>query len=1125
MCTAGWGRAILIFALCVVTFAAGAQFVTPEDIAGVYKTMDGPNFVDNPRSTTNSEGFLTYVGAPRGNAFEPSPSTKSLGSPEATAKAFLMEHARAFGILNAKVDLVTDRVKQKDGRTYVRLNQYYDGLPVFGGQVTVQMNDSGGVECILSNIMRQAGRVYSGALSLSPSLTGNQARNRAVNLLRGEFAGVEFTATSPELKIFVPYIMGMSGAARLVWQLDVSNTTPGEPVRDRLLLDAHSGSTVIRYSLIHKAKNRQIYDANSTSNDPGTLARAEGDPPSAIADVNDAYEYYGDTYDFYFNEHGRDSINGNGLTMSATVRFCPSASLCPFRNAFWDPQGLRMYFGQGFAVDDVVAHELTHGVTQFESNLIYFMESGAINESFSDIWGEFVDLVNQKGNDNPNVRWLMGEEIPSIGAIRNMKNPPQFGDPDRYKGPGWITDPFFDNGGVHINSGVGNKLCYLLTDGDTFNGFIVNGMGISKVADLFYECQTNLLNASSNYPALGDALIQAASNLGMTDTEIENVYSALFATEIKKFEGKPLRHFRATGRSGESGLALTWANPTVEPFTGVDIVRRTDRFPTDVNDGTFVGSVTDGSQQFLDNPGVSTGANVYYGLFARTGSLPLNVPLFTRGTVGVDMDYLSEAFTNGTDLSFTQITFTPTGDALTSFLSDRPTDHANHRNYTATVSTGTKISPSFDGTLPVPKEDIILLPMADDGAINLTTQVPIPFFGEFLSQLTLSANGFISGALSSYSNDPVNVVPTFENHFETRRISFLFCDLDPRSGGEVWAREMDDRLVVTFENVPSFDQDALVPGQSYANTVQCELFYGGQIRMTYLGLTAKRAVVGLSDGRGVPFRAADLFAGDPNPQPEVTNLNALPPALPLEILPVPIQMAEIGDTVTFTVAALSSVGAPQFSMTGAPPGATLNANTGNFSWNTSGFAEGAYTFAICANAGGLQACQSVTLFLFTTIDLPVATNLKLTPASPRDGDDLQASYTYSHPSIPEGPTFLYWFQNNVYIPAFTNQLLVPKEATKVGDFWYFMVLPSTAPVSGAYLRGNLAQSPIRQIQPDLKVDMNGDGKVNSVDLQLVVGSILGTGHPDIDGDVNGDGLVDATDVQSTVNYILTNPRR
>ena len=113
----------------------------------------------------------------------------------------------------------------------------------------------------------------------------------------------------------------------------------------------------------------------------------------------------------------------------STVRLCPSPCECPFANAFWN--GTQMVYGEGFAAaDDVDAHELTHAVTEYSANLYYYMQSGALNESFSDIFGETVDLTNGGGTDTPAVRWLMGEDVP-FGAIRNMMNPTPFGDPGK----------------------------------------------------------------------------------------------------------------------------------------------------------------------------------------------------------------------------------------------------------------------------------------------------------------------------------------------------------------------------------------------------------------------------------------------------------------------------------------------------------------------------------------------------------------------------------------------------------------------------------------------------------------------------------------------------------------------
>jgi Zn-dependent metalloprotease len=262
------------------------------------------------------------------------------------------------------------------------------------------------------------------------------------------------------------------------------------------------------------------------------LARSEGDEdPTGIPDVDNAYDYAEDTYRFYSEKHSRDSIDDAGMELISTTRYCPyySCESQTYQNAFWN--GSQMVYGDGFAsADDVVGHELTHGVTDHESHLFYYMQSGAINEALSDIWGEFVDLENGEGNDDPSVRWLMGEDLP-IGAIRNMADPPAYGDPDRMGSPNYHCGAW-DNGGVHINSGVANKAAYLLTDGDFFNGYTITGLGIEKVAQLFYEAQTNLLTSGSDYQDLANALRQAAVNLGFSESDRQQVENAIDATEM-----------------------------------------------------------------------------------------------------------------------------------------------------------------------------------------------------------------------------------------------------------------------------------------------------------------------------------------------------------------------------------------------------------------------------------------------------------------------------------------------------------------------------------------------------------------------------------------------------------------
>ncbi len=1131
----GTGFFGLLTALVILCnpYIAHAQQADSHEIQRLIKTLQGPNITDSPRYATSEDGYVTFLAAPRGDSFRFETSAKTVPSPEAVAKGFLLEHDKAFGVLSPKVNFTTRRVTTGDSRTYVHLQQTYEGLPVFGSGVTVQVNSQKGIEYVLSDILRNAEALYSGQLSLIPGVSPQDAQTAGKSQLAAENPNLVFIATEPELVLFAPGVVGAVGSVKLAWTLDVASdySTEGVPVAERMLIEAQSGGVVFRYPLIHDAKIRRIYDASNVPGDyTGILKRQEnvlGPPngPTGIADVDNAFDFYGDTYDFYFNTNGRDSIDDAGLEMVALVRLCPSVFSCPYQNAFWDGYGLQMYFGAGYTVDDVIGHELTHGVTQFSSDLIYYSESGALNESFSDVWGEFIDLTNTGGNDDPSVRWFMGEDVPG-GAIRYMKNPPLFGDPDTYKGPYWYFGSW-DNQGVHINSGVSNKLCYLLTDGDIFNSYQVDGIGIDETAKLYYEVQTNLLNPSSNYPDFGRALLQAADNLGYSQLEVINVARALLATKILKPSGEVLRHFRAQGTSPSQKVALAWRNPDVlAPITGIDIVRRTDQFPADPSDGVLVASLTSGEEWISDGP-FAPGTELFYGMFPHPGSSPVNLPRFSRVFVGENIEYLTEGFSSGTDLSGKQITFVPHVNIETAKESGEPLAYVNYTSYAASIADGeAKVSPSFDGTLPVAKEDIFEIPLTDDGVVLLYPDAPIPLFGEFYSILKLSGNGFITGEAQEVYDDPLSAIASVRKHFEIPRISFLYSDLDPQSGGEVWARSLDDRVAITFENVPSYDM-SYEPGQRLVNTVQCELFYNGTFRFTYLDVTTQRAVVGLSEGLGTPLDVMDVINDDPEPaDAPLTDLTALPGSVPLELLPIPLQFVHIGDTAQFTAHALSLLGAVSYSLVDEPAGAAMNASTGAFSWDTTGEDPGVYSFLVCASAGGVDTCQMVNIYLSHEAILPTAEDVLVSPDEPRDNQALHASYTYMHPVLPEGPTVLQWFRDDALIPAYTNISLVPPGATLPGQKWYFTVMPATAQAgtdfygNPIYYRGAATQSNIVTVLPDLKVDANKDGHVNSVDLQIVVGSLLGIQPEPVDSDVNSDGSTDVSDVQIVVNTIL-----
>lgn len=775
-----------------------------------------------PRVSLSSDGYLTFLGAPPANAFS-NRGAKS-GDPEAAATAFLQRWRANFVNESKSVTFSTTQVKPGSSRSTVRFGQQYGGVSVYGAEIIVQVNASGGVEMVTSDILRDTRWLDEGKVGLTPTLSQDQGIEQAVAQVENAYPGVELTANTPELVIYAPEILDEKGPASLAWVIEVSSIEPGV-VKDRVFVDAHSGKVLLRYSLILHAKNRQIYDANNSSADPGSLARSEGGGPTGITDVDLAYDYFGDTYDFYFDEHGRDSIDNAGYTLSATVRYCPGS--CPFANAFWN--GTRMYFGAGFsAADDVVSHELTHGVTQNESNLEYLNQSGAINESFSDMWGEWVDLTNTGGTDTPEVRWLMGEDVPGFGAIRDMQDPTTFGDPDRMRSPLFYTGSG-DNGGVHINSGVGNKLAYLLTDGDTFNGRTITAMGISTTADLMYECQVNLLTSTSNYAGLYNALTQAAINLGLTQAERDNLEQACLAVEIKPLPNSPT-DFSAISSSANTDINLSWVNPSGGGFQNVVIRRGTTAFPTDATSGTLV---YQGTGTATVDAGLVQDTVYYYSIFGFYGGSSYSYPVHAQATAGQDPpDYFTEQFeATGNDMDNTQVTLTPNGGP-------------DFYRMCVTPALAFPTDPSTGSTITLGDDGSALLSLGGGATVKL--------YGQSYSSFYVNSNGNITFLLYDFSYDE-----TLSDHFDQPRISALFDDLNPSAGGTVRAQQFSDRAVVTFQNVPEY-------GVSNQNSFQIEMFFDGTITITFLGVAATDGIVGISEGNGLPsdFMESDMSNSD-----------------------------------------------------------------------------------------------------------------------------------------------------------------------------------------------------------------------------------------------------------------------
>jgi len=260
---------------------------------------------------------------------------------------------------------------------------------------------------------------------------------------------------------------------------------------------------------------RTIYDAGTKARLPGKLVRGEGDPASKDVAVNEAYDGLGATYDFYHAAYDRNSIDDKGLRLDASVHYRKR-----YDNAFWD--GTQMIFGDGdgvlferFTVSvDVIGHELTHGVTQYEADLAYEGQSGALNESFSDVFGS---LVKQHvlGQTAAQADWLIGAGLFAPGvkgvALRSMKAPGSaYDDPRLGKDPQPAHMKDYvegedDNGGVHVNSGIPNRAFYLAA-------VALGGRAWEGAGRAWYEALTGLLQSDAQFADAAAATTEAAGD-------------------------------------------------------------------------------------------------------------------------------------------------------------------------------------------------------------------------------------------------------------------------------------------------------------------------------------------------------------------------------------------------------------------------------------------------------------------------------------------------------------------------------------------------------------------------------------------------------------------------------------
>ncbi|MDY7991832.1 M4 family metallopeptidase [Paenibacillus polymyxa] len=370
-------------------------------------------------------------------------------------------------------------------------------------------------------------------LSLDKASTLKDSKIEAVETEKSSIAKIANLQPEVDPKADL-YFYPKGDDLQLVYVTEVNVLEPA-PLRTRYIIDANDGSIVFQYDIINEATGTgkgvlgdsksftttasgSSYQLKDTTRGNGivtyTASNRQSIPGTLLTDADnvwndpagvDAHAYAAKTYDYYKSKFGRNSIDGRGLQLRSTVHYGSR-----YNNAFWN--GSQMTYGDGdgstfiaFSGDpDVVGHELTHGVTEYTSNLEYYGESGALNEAFSDVIG----------NDIQRKNWLVGDDIytPNIAgdALRSMSNPTLYDQPDHYSD---LYTGSSDNGGVHTNSGIINKAYYLLAQGGTFHGVAVNGIGRDAAVQIYYSAFTNYLTSSSDFSNARAAVIQAANDL------------------------------------------------------------------------------------------------------------------------------------------------------------------------------------------------------------------------------------------------------------------------------------------------------------------------------------------------------------------------------------------------------------------------------------------------------------------------------------------------------------------------------------------------------------------------------------------------------------------------------------
>lgn len=431
---------------------------------------------------------------------------------------------------------VINQQQDKNGTTHYSLKPKVDGVTVDDSTIKVHIDNKNNVSLINGSIDKphittQNTAELSKDNAVSKAFAAiNQSQDKVKNADGYDIvSNNELTINSDKQRLVYNIELNYIDPKPAHWKIQIDAQT-GEVVKKQNIIEnvategsgtgvngdtkkpLHIDKTNNKFSLLDTTHNGDIetFTANQSEINYNTILNDSADFTDKKHHAGvDAHFYANEVYDYYLNNFDRDSYDNNGAKIDSIVNFGKD-----YNNAAWT--GQYMIYGDGdgeqFAplsgAKDVVAHELTHAVTEKTAQLTYQDQPGALNESFSDVFGYFVDPDD----------WLMGEDVYTPGkdndALRSLSNPEDYNQPAHMDQYYTGTD---DNGGVHTNSGIPNKAGYLT----------IKAIGKDKAQEVYYLALTQYLSSNSNFVDAKIALIKAATELyGADSTEVDAIDKA-----------------------------------------------------------------------------------------------------------------------------------------------------------------------------------------------------------------------------------------------------------------------------------------------------------------------------------------------------------------------------------------------------------------------------------------------------------------------------------------------------------------------------------------------------------------------------------------------------------------------